>query len=95
MKIHMRVDDEPTMQDIPAILGKRLSLFGWDFVWWGLGQAHKWRWGRDHIDLGPVSVYGFRENQWFWRLVALFVKPLRWNYHRRFGHPIHKKTPKA
>jgi len=76
-KIELTVSGEPTMQRCPAIEGRSIKIFNWVFVWWGLFEIHKWRWHRDHIDLGCLSVYGFRYNHWFWRFIAMVIKPLR------------------
>jgi len=82
MKVELTAKGIPEFQQVPAIVGKTLfKPFGWEFVWWGFGQWYKWRWHKGHIDLGALSVYGFRENHWFWRIVAIFIKPLRMWYH--------------
>ncbi|KKN72649.1 hypothetical protein LCGC14_0408910 [marine sediment metagenome] len=75
------------LREADAILGNTLNIKGWQLTWWGFSQWYKWRWHKSHIDLGCLSVYGFRHNHWFWRFVALTIKPLRWNYNRRFPIP--------
>jgi len=68
-------------------VGKETTFLGLDITLWGWSQAHKWRWHGDHIDLGPVSIYnlpGKGPGAWFWRMVSILVKPLRWWYHRNY-----------
>lgn len=66
----------------PCLIGKQVTT---SVTWWGWSQWYKFRWHGDHIDLGPLSVYGIPAEgpgQWFWRTVSILVKPLRWAYHR-------------
>ena len=89
MEAELQIKDEGIVTKImPVIVGESLFKIGsWEFVWWGFSQIHKWRWFKDHIDLGALSVYGFSDNHWFWRIISVLIKPLRWNYHKRFVAP--------
>lgn len=83
-RIKLTIRGKSEFEEVPAILGSAIKFGGLDFVWWGFSQVYKWRWHGDHIDLGMLSVYGFRKNHPFWRFVAMFIKPMRWQYHQRF-----------
>lgn len=86
MRAELTVRGEPKLQREPIIVGNKVfKLFGWTFIWWDLSQIGKWRWQKDHIDLGCLSVYGFKENHLLWRFVAIIIKPLRLIYHSRGG----------
>ena len=84
MKIELTAWGVPELQREPAILGQSFKLGSWSLVWWGFSQWYKWRRHSDHIDCGVFSVYGFRKNHPFWRFIGVLIKPMRWNYHRRF-----------
>lgn len=91
MKVGLQINDKKYLsgisRPIPAIIGRTYKIGCWEFTWWGLSQIHKWRWHKSHIDLGALSIYGFRYNHLFWRTIALIVKPLRWYYHSKFVRP--------
>lgn len=55
-------------------------MFGLEIFWWGFGQWYKWRWHGDHVDLGPLSIYGI-ERPWLWSPLRIGIKPMRWAYH--------------
>ena len=91
MKVDLYVEDTLELKDvdgkpkkIPAIVGKDLTIGKITFVLWGFSEFWKWRWQKDHIDLGILSIYGFKRNHLFWRIIAIIAYPMRWNYHRRF-----------
>jgi len=84
VKANLQIRDEWATRTLPVIIGCKIKVGSWEFVWWGFSQLHKWRWHKSHIDLGALSVYGFRYNHWFWREIAFLIKPLRCKYHRRF-----------
>lgn len=82
----------------PVILGSNRRVFNLGYTWWGRSQWHKWRWHGDHIDLGPLSIYNLPVKgpwSWFWRTVAMMVKPFRWWYHRRFVYSIRAQVRNA
>jgi len=58
-----------------------LCLLGLEFCWWGWSEWYKWRWHGDHIDLGPLSVYGIKRG-WLWWPVLIAIAPLRFAYNR-------------
>jgi len=75
------------MLRMDVVRGRTRRLCGVEVTWWGLSQAHKWRWHGTHIDLGPVSVYGLPRSgpgAWAWRAVSVAAKPLRLWYHWRY-----------
>ena len=87
-KIKLSVHGEPTMQDVPVIEGKSFTWGPCTFVWWGFGKGERWRWCKSHIDIGPLSVFGFKKSYWFWRIIAVLIKPMRLIY----DHSIRAKT---
>ena len=69
------------------LIGKPSKLCGLEYTWWGRSQWYKFRWQGDHIDLGVVSFYELPQNgigRIFWVGVSIFIKPLRWWYHKRY-----------
>jgi hypothetical protein len=67
--------------------GSDKKMFGLKFVWWGLPQWYKWRWHTTHIDMGVLSVYDLPARgfwKYFWKLIAVLIKPMRIIYRTFF-----------
>ena len=71
------------MLNIDVDRANTVKFAGLEFSWWGILQAHKWRWHGTHIDLGPLSIYGIKR-QWLWLPLAWDIWPLRAWYHWRY-----------
>ncbi len=70
-----------------VIVSKSRRVGNLKFTWWGRSQWYKWRWHGTHIDLGMLSIYDLPQKgpgRWFWRVISVLIKPMRWAYHLRF-----------